>query len=77
MSASQILTAITPTPEQLMNWQFFSTLILAIAATFAALVWVLDRGIDHAVTYWNRRQGATVIPFEERRQELRRAMGLR
>jgi hypothetical protein len=69
-----LLTALTPTPEQIMSWHYVSTLLLGIVAAFLVIAWVLDRGIDLGVAVWNRR-ATTVIHFEARRAELRRATG--
>lgn len=70
---------MTPTPEQLASWQFFLVLILAIVAAFAACAWILDRGIDGALAYWNHVRTQTIVirfvfPFQGQwtlRRELR------
>lgn len=55
------MNALYPSPEQLTNWQYFSTLILVIALAFAALAWVLDRGVDLAISWWNTVRSQSIV----------------
>lgn len=63
-----ILTAITPTPEQLTNWYFFLGLITGVLIGLV-LAWLASEyGLDAIARRWNRRQTADVIDFAHRRR---------